>query len=126
MIPFAKRVNGILVEDGAGCHAHWYVQLVYSLEAVRRLVWCGNSPDLNAIEPLWPRMKRDTTRKGPPQSRADGIRKWNKCWEEVPQEVLQGLVDWIREHMKRVIEYEGGNEYEEGLKMRETLRKERI
>ena len=28
--------------------------------------------------------------------------------------------------MKRVIECEGGNEYEEGLKTRETLRKERI
>jgi len=36
------------------------------------------------------------------------------------------LVDQIREHMKRVIECEGGNEYEEGLKTREALRKERI
>jgi len=126
LIPFAKKVNGILVEDGAGCHKHWYVQLVYSLEAVKRLVWCGNSPDLNAIEPVWARMKRDTTKKGAPQSRAEGIRKWNKSWEEVPQEVLQRYVDRIREHIKRVIECEGGNEYEEGLKTREALRKERI
>src|SRR6266480_644763 len=68
LIPFAKKVDGIIIEDGAGCHKHWYVQRVYELEEVRKLVWCGNSPDLNAIEPLWARMKRDTTKKGPPQS----------------------------------------------------------
>ena len=44
-----------------------------------RLVWCGNSPDLNAIEPLWGRIKRDTTKKGAPQSRADAIKKWGNC-----------------------------------------------
>ena len=127
LIPFAKKVNGIIVEDGAGCHAHWYVQYVYSIEGVRKLLWCGNSPDLNAIEPVWSRMKRDTTKKGAPQSRNDAEKKWTKCWkEDLPQEVLQGLVDRIREHMKRVIECEGGNEYEEGLKTRETLRKERV
>jgi hypothetical protein len=126
LIPFAKKVNGILVEDGAGCHKHWYVQLVYNIEAVNRLAWCGNSPDLNAIEPLWFKMKRDTTKKGAPQSRADAVRKWNACWEEVSQEVLQQYVDRIREHMKRVIECEGGNEYEEGLKTRETLKRERV
>lgn len=126
LIPLAERVNGILIEDGAGCHKHWYVQYVYSLAAINRLVWCGNSPDLNAIEPLWGRMKRETTEKGAPQTRADGVRKWKNCWNEVPQEVLRGYVDRIREHMKRVIECEGGNEYEEGLKTRETKRKERI
>jgi hypothetical protein len=72
-------------------------------------------------------MKRDTTKKGAPQSRVDAMKKWGNCWEnDIPQEVLQGYVDRIREHIKRVIECEGGNKYKEGLKTREALRKERV
>ena len=91
-----------------------------------KLDWCGNSPDLNAIEPLWSRMKRDIIKKGAPQARDNAIKKWTKCWEEVPQEILQRYVDRVREHMKRVIECEGGNEYEEGLKTREKLKQEGV
>jgi len=126
LIPFAKRVNGIIVEDGCGSHSHWFIQHVYNIHEVAKIVWCGNSPDLNAIEPVWPRMKRDTIKKGPPQSRAEGVKVWKQAWKDVPQEALQGYVERIREHIQRVIDCEGGNEYEEGLKTRERLRQERI
>jgi hypothetical protein len=29
-----------------------------------RLLWPGNSPDLNAIEPIWFWIKRETTKNG--------------------------------------------------------------
>jgi len=32
---------------------------------IQKLLWSGNSPDLNAIEPCWFWMKRETTKKGP-------------------------------------------------------------
>jgi transposase len=34
-----------------------------------RLLWPGNSPDLNAIEPTWMYMKRETTKNGASTSR---------------------------------------------------------
>jgi transposase len=40
-------------------------------ERVERLSWCGNSPDLNAIEPAWPWLKRRTTKKGAPKNKSE-------------------------------------------------------
>ena len=73
MILFVRRCDkarpgllGMLVqEDGAPCHAHYAQAVVYSHADVEQIVWCGNSPDLNAIEPCWAWMKWDTTKKGP-------------------------------------------------------------
>jgi len=78
------------------------------------LLWCGNSPDLNAIEPCWPWMKRQTTKKGAPKSRAEAIRAWEKCWEELPQEKIQAWIERIPIHIQKIIELEGGNGYREG------------
>ncbi|KAF1985386.1 hypothetical protein K402DRAFT_394729, partial [Aulographum hederae CBS 113979] len=56
-------------------------------------------PDLNAIEPCWFWMKRWTTKKGAPKSRAEAIRAW---------------IERIPRHIKEIIRCEGGNEYREG------------
>ena len=40
--------------------------------------------------------------------------KWIKCWEDLLQEKIQGWIERIPEHIKRVIELEGGNYYKEG------------
>jgi hypothetical protein len=82
------------------------------------MAWMGNSPDLNSSKPVWPWIKRRTTAKGPPKTRQDAERVWKKRWDEIPQELLQGFVNRIREHIKRVIELDGGNKYGEGLHTR--------
>ncbi|KAL5610411.1 hypothetical protein FOBRF1_006528 [Fusarium oxysporum] len=75
LLPFAKecakeRPNTIVQEDKAPAHSHRIQQRVYNLFEVQRIMyaldqsWCGNSPDLNAIEPAWPYLKRATTKKG--------------------------------------------------------------
>jgi hypothetical protein len=56
LIPFAqeckkKRPNTLVQEDGAPAHIHHHHGPVYKLYDVERLIWPGNSPDLNAIEP---------------------------------------------------------------------------
>merc|ERR1712000_494996 len=119
LLPFAKvcledRPGTLVQEDKAPAHNHHYQQQVYDLYSVQRLLWCGNSPDLNAIEPAWPYLKRVTTRKGAPSSRADAIRKWEAAWKELPQERIQAWIERLPYHIAKIIELRGGNEYQEG------------
>ena len=60
--------------------------------SVLRLFWPGNSPDLNMIEPCWNWMKRETTRKGAPQTRAQAEHVWTRAWKKLEQSRIQ---DWI-------------------------------
>jgi hypothetical protein len=54
LIPFAKKcgLDFIVQEDKAPAHAsHFQQTLVYDIHHVTRLLWPGNSPDLNIIKP---------------------------------------------------------------------------
>ena len=53
-----------VMEDKALAHASKYQKAVYMSFDIIRMLWCGNSPDLNMIEPCWIWMKRHTTRNG--------------------------------------------------------------
>jgi hypothetical protein len=109
-----ERPNAIVQEDKAPSHNHWVQQQVYSSSGVQRLPWCGNSPDLNAIEPCWYWMKRATTKKGALKNRAEAIRAWEKQWDELPQSKIQAWIERVPFHIQEIIRLEGGNEYKEG------------
>ncbi|KMU73790.1 hypothetical protein CISG_10165, partial [Coccidioides immitis RMSCC 3703] len=58
LFPFVKeclesRPNTVVLEDGAPAHTHFYQQELYNIHKINRLLWPGNSPDLNMIEPAW-------------------------------------------------------------------------
>nr|KMM66459.1 hypothetical protein CPAG_02798 [Coccidioides posadasii RMSCC 3488] len=58
LFPFIKeclesRPNTVVLEDGAPAHTHFYQQELYNIHKINRLLWPGNSPDLNMIEPAW-------------------------------------------------------------------------
>ena len=117
-VSFAKeclqtRPKTIVQENKAPAHSHHIQQQIYDLYQVYRLLWCGNSPDLNAIEPCWPWMKRLTTKKGAPKSRQEAIQAWKAAWKELPQEKIQAWIERISYHVQKIIELEGGNEYKE-------------
>jgi transposase len=119
LLPFAKacakeRLKTVVQEDKAPAHDHYIQRYVYSKEGVERLLWPGNSPDLNAIEWCWAWMKRRTTRKGASKTRAEAIAAWEKCWQELEQAQIQAWIERIPIHIQKVIELEGGNEYKEG------------
>ena len=66
LIPFAKqyketRPTIIVQEDKAPSHAHKAQLEIFNLHDVLRMLWPGNSPDLNMIEPCWPYMKKRMT-----------------------------------------------------------------
>lgn len=119
LLPFAKecevsRPHTVVQEDKAPAHIHFFQNQVYELHQVKRLLWCPNSPDLNAIEAAWPWMKRTTTRKGAPKSRKEAIQAWEAAWREMPQEAIQKWIERIPRHVEEIIRLEGGNEYREG------------
>lgn len=119
MLPFAKeclvdRPGTLVQEDKAPADAHHLQQQVYDLHKVQRLLWPGNSPDLNPIECCWPYMKRLTTKYGPPRNRAEAIARWEACWKEISQEAIQRWIERIPRHIKEIIRLQGGNEYKEG------------
>lgn len=66
------------------------------------------------IEPVWPEMKRRTTRSGAPKSGPEAERVWRKEWASFEQKRLQAFVERIPWHIQQVIACEGGNEYNEG------------
>jgi hypothetical protein len=80
-----------------------------------RLLWPGNSPDLNAIEPAWFWMKRRTTSQGAPTTKAEMEKRWLQAWKDLPQKTIQGWIERIPHHIREVIRLEGGNEYKEGV-----------
>lgn len=56
LIPFAKKhtlahSGTIVQEDGAPAYKSKHQAPVFNLAKVRKLLWPGNSPNLNAIEP---------------------------------------------------------------------------
>jgi hypothetical protein len=119
LIPYAKRCiarrpDTIVQEDGAASHIHRAQQYLYDLHQVRRMTWCGNSPDLNMIEPAWKWLKWYTTKQGAPQTRRDAQKRWLQAWKNLEQERIQAWIERIPRAIQEVIRCEGGNEYREG------------
>ena len=75
------------------------------------MMWPGNSPDLNMIEPAWFHLKKVTTRDKSLSNRAEATRAWQKAWEELEQERIDAWCMKIRGRIQRVLDLKGGNEY---------------
>jgi hypothetical protein len=117
LIPFAKKCGPdfIVQEDKASSHAsHFQQTLVYDVHHVLRLLWPGNSLDLNMIEPCWMWMKQETTKRGAPSIRKEAVAAWTKCWKNMSQERIQRWIVRIIRHIQVVILQEGDNKYKEG------------
>ncbi len=120
LIPFARecmidRPNTLVQKDKASAHASKHQDVIFMNASILRLLWPANSPDLNAIEPCWWWMKRQTIRKGAPRSRIAMTKTWTICWnKELSQERIQKWIRRISRHIQQIIEVEGDNDYREG------------
>lgn len=94
LIPFTKQCNMeqlakglppmLVQEDKAPAHSCKYQTEIFQKDNILRLLWPGNSPDLNMIEQCWAWMKRDTTKYGPPENRLTAESVWTRCWNKLP------------------------------------------
>ncbi len=109
------RPNIMVQEDKAPAHASHHQDVIFMNAGILRILWPVNSPDLNAIEPCWWWMKRQTARKGAPRSRIAMTKARTTCWkQELIQERIQKWIRRILRHIQQIIEVEGGNDYREG------------
>jgi hypothetical protein len=120
LIPFAKEHSLTIQEDGAPCHIHEANQELIRSSGIPRLDWPGNSPDLNMIEPAWPKMKRDSQKYENWEKKAHLSGIWLKVWKAIDQDQIRAWIDRIPRHIRKVIELEGGNNYREGRMDRRT------
>ena len=104
-------LDALTQEDNATTHASRHQEVYFNAADVCRILWPGNSPDLNMIEPCWAYLKRKTTRKGALTSRAHAEQQWLKAWEELPQWRIQVWIERIPRHIQEVIKDKGGNDY---------------
>ena len=103
------------MEDKAPAHASKYQEAVYMSFDIIRMLWCGNSPDLNMIEPCWIWMKQHTTQNGALRTRKKAEKGWKRCWKrELSQKRIQEWIERMLRHIAEVIRLRGGNEYCEG------------
>ena len=84
LLPFARdcqkdRPDTIVQEDNAPAYKSHYQGEVYNLWRIMKMLWPGNSPDLNAIEKAWFYMKKETTKQGPTSDRKKLRARWEKC-----------------------------------------------
>jgi hypothetical protein len=124
IFPFAEhckelRPDTIVQEDRAGPHAHQIQGVFYDFFKIERLLWPGNSPDLNAIEPCWMYLKRETTKDGPPRTREEATFRWLRAWNRLPQDMIQQWIKRIPQAIEEIIRLDGGNEYIESTRRRE-------
>src|SRR6266487_68335 len=107
LLPFAlecmkERPGTIVQEDKAPSHAHHAQQAVYDAFKIARMLWPGNSPDLNMIEPAWPYLKRRTTSRGAPRTTKNMEAAWNKAWKDLPQDKIQRWIERIPRHLEQI------------------------
>jgi hypothetical protein len=68
-----KWPKTIIVEDGATPHTHSFQQDMYSYSDIPKVLWPGNFPDINMIEPVWEDMKREIRKRRPLYTKEEAI-----------------------------------------------------
>jgi hypothetical protein len=81
-----------------------------------KLIWPSNSPDLNTIEPIWFWIKKEIIKRGAISNKKKLRARWERCWEDLPQKMIQEWIERIPYHIKEIIRYKGSNKYKEGRK----------
>ena len=119
LLPWAQelqkeRPKTIVQEDKAASHVHKHQATVFSQFNIERLLWPGNSPDLNIIEPTWAHLKQVTTKKGAPSKHKIADTAWRKAWKDLEQARIQRWIERIPRHTQEIIRSNGDNCYHEG------------
>ena len=111
LLPFLTQHGGDLTfqQDNAPAHRALATRQFFMNHQISLLTpWPAKFPDLNVIEHLWDRMKRDISALGPPPRTVQQLqRAVINSWNTIPQHVIQALVRSMRRRCNAVIDAVG-------------------
>ena len=96
------------LQDGAPCHRHRDVTQWLDEKRIKRIVWPGNSPDLNPIKNIWAIIKRRLKNKDC-SSREKVISEFTKEWRKLDWNLLRDCARSMPRRLQEVLERDGGS-----------------
>ena len=119
IIPFILAQAGppdciYLAADGAKWHYGAENKKLREEVGYLQLPWPPNSPDLNLIENVWMLLKRRLRKRfsrieQKPHSEAELFQAAQEEWAEIPQDVIDNLIDSMPERLQAVLDADGGH-----------------
>jgi len=119
LVPYWQRLKEtrtdlLLIEDGAGPHKAVVTQKYHESVSLLRMIWPGNSPDLNPIENAWRSLKAKLQKRfRDPLKRAHSEDElWEAIqeeWEGLSMEMLNKWIDSMVERVQTVVSKNGGH-----------------
>jgi hypothetical protein len=71
-------------------------------------------------------MRRQTIKHGVAKGVEQMKKDWLEYWKSLPQKKIQEWIERISEHIQKIINYGGGNEYREGLGKKRVRNPDRV
>lgn len=106
LLPSIAKLNAddnfIFQQDGASCHTAKSTQTWLRNNNITVLDWPSSSPDLNIIETVWHKMKKEL-RENPQRTVADLRAKLQQIWDNFSIEDCQRLADSMPARINAVI-----------------------
>lgn len=112
VVPYAGFIgdNFLLMQDNARPHTAEIVQNYLNEVGVRTMGWPAKSPDMNPIEHMWDELKkRIRSRVHAPTTLRELTTAAQEEWDNIPQDVVEGLIRSMPNRMLSVIQARGGH-----------------
>ncbi|GFV90069.1 transposable element Tc3 transposase [Trichonephila clavipes] len=116
LLPHVRLFRGavgdkfVFMDDNATCHRTLAVQDCLDSEGIQRLAWPARSPDLNPIENVWDALGRQVAgRNYPPTNKNTLIRALTEEWDQLPQQLLDNVVQSMVRRVECCITLHGGH-----------------
>ena len=98
----------LIMEDNAPPHTAANTQKYLEDSRVPKIDWPPQSPDLNPIENVWLRMKKEITKRKKAYKSVDDIMATVKhVWDSLPSETISSLYKSMPDRLKEVIKMKG-------------------
>lgn len=112
VVPFAPYIgeNFTLMQDNARPHVARCVTDFLNEVGITTMNWPACSPDLNPIEHVWDMLGRRLRLRVPAvQNTEEAIVALIEEWDNLPQEMIDGLIRSMRRRMTAAVRARGGN-----------------
>ena len=112
VVPYAPFVGDqfLFMHDNARPHVAQVVTQYLENVEIPRLDWPARSPDLNPIEHLWDTLTKHAKCIRPlPETTQEQRMRLIEKWDQIPQEIIQHLIESMPRRMEAVIRSRGGN-----------------